>query len=228
MATNGDLIAQYITDEMSVVTTNFNNNTESPKNYTQYISDIKSAICTGIYSYFSTEYEFDVTTNGILNYTSPVGTTAITDYNVVGTYVPAPSNVLLPLIISGYNTNASSNIQLLFEDILTWLGTFVITITGVGDNVPQLLSTITGVASSFTFPNYVASNLAAECYNEITALDFTNATSETYKEVWKKIGKYIYEGIDGNIVTFPTVVGTSLTPVGVYTASLTTGTIKFS
>lgn len=238
MPSQGDLISQYIRDEMSSVTNDFisefGDNTPTQSLINEFRSKWMNAISEGLFDYMSNEYEFNVKTNGAIALaTTPPSVLPVSNYDVDGSITVFPSSVLAPLFISSLVlTDAFENMKLMFSSISTWLPK-VATVTGPGDNASQVLSTVAGVGT-IAFPNFISIDLANECFNETENLKFVdsegNVIGDSTKIAWDVIGKYIYQGISGNVVTIPTVAGTANTtivPLGTTYTGTAAGTVNF-
>ena len=206
MATKGELISEYIRNKIKIVTDRFDVNTTGKNDYQQ-------AIAEGIYEYISIEYEYDVNTTGaIVIATTPPGSLVVTNYPVDGDITILSDSVLfayLNSLLLSTSTDAVENMTNMFDAILSWLPK-VATINEPVENT--LLSTVGG-SGVITYPNFISSNLANDCVDETSIIKYFdsegNPNGDPVKTSWDIICKYIYKGIDGNVATFPVLLGTA-------------------
>jgi len=245
MAEKGEKISQnYIIPKIDAVTNEF---TATFIDIAPSVSDIEKfkdkfqqAISDGLYEYVSNEYDFDVKTNGLITLSPPPpgATVTVTNYAVEGNIIVFKSDILSKYFknnISSETTGAVKNMTDFFNCIFLWLPK-VANVTGpvtdITINPIQYLSTVTGVGT-IIFPNFISSQLARNCVQETSAMVFVdkegNLTGKTYKDVWGIIGKYIYQGLDGNIIATVDVgtANTSQIPNGLAYAGVSNGTAKY-
>lgn len=238
MASQGELVSLKIREKMSSVTDDFiaafGDNTPSESLINEFRIKWMNAIAEGLFEYMSNEYEFNVKTKGVITLTTtPPSVLSVVNYNVDGNITVLPSSTLansfVPALVL---TDAGKNMKLIFSLISAWLPK-VATVTGPGDNASQVLSTVTGVGT-IDFPNFIPQDLANDCFNETKNLKFVdsegNVIGDSTKIAWDVIGKYIYQGISGNVVNIPTVAGTANTtivPLGTTYTGAAAGTVNF-
>ena len=243
MAEKGDKISELIVDYIDHVTEEFKNEftnvAPSINDMMIYKDKWQRAIANGLYNYVSNEYDFDIKTNGLITLSPPPpgATVTVTNYAVEGNITVFKSDILSKYFkknISSETTGAVKNMTDFFNCIFLWLPK-VANVTGPSNNnAIQYLSTVTG-KGTILFPNFLSPLLAESCIRETSAMVFVDkegkSTSKTYKDVWGIIGKYIYQGLDGNQIATATVdVGTANTaqiPNGLAYAGVSTGTAKY-
>jgi len=244
MVEKGDLISKYITEKIKDVTDDFINQMGDNPPSQSLMSTFKirwqEAITEGLYEYISNEYTFDVKTTGAITLSPPPpgATLPVANYAVEGNITVFSYNILSILFsntLTSTVTDALINMTTLFNDILLWLPK-VSNVTGpvidITVNPVSYLSTVTGVGT-ITFPNFIPVNLAESCLNETSAIEFVDSegkpTGKGYKEVWNIIGKYIYQGLNGNIVSTVDAgtPDTTTVPNGIAYVGASTGTVSF-
>jgi len=245
MATKGELISEKIVEKIKVVTDDFINqmgtNAPSQSLMSNFKTKWQEAIAEGLYNYISNEYEFDVKTNGAITLTPPPpgATLPVLNYAVEGNITVFPYSILSTSFNNTLNstiTDASLNMTTIFNDIFSWLpkvSNVTGPVTDITVNPISYLSTVTGVGT-IIFPNFIPSTLAEECVNETSAIEFVDnegkPTGKGYKEVWDVIGKYIYKGIDGNIIATVDAgtPNTTNVPTGIAYIGTGIGTLNFN
>lgn len=242
MATHGYLISEYVREKITVVTNNFvtqlGGNAPSKSLMSTFKDNWQQAIAEGIHEYISNEYVFDVQTNGAIVIAPPPPgvTVVVANYNVDGNITILPDSVLFNNLKTGFLSavkSAETNMTSMFNEIFSWLPV-VATVTEPGDNVVQQLSTVTGVGT-INYQNFNSQELAKQCVAETSAVEYVdsegNETGDSVKKSWDIIGKYIYQGIEGNVVNIPSVVGSANTtnvPNGTTYTGTALGTIEFN